>query len=328
MTAKEQNWIEYKQRSYLKDLLPLDTPLSIQIEPSRACNFKCIYCSHFNENEADNKVMLYLNSFKKFVKDAKKLPRKFKVLTFAGLGEPLLNKNIFDMVKLSKEIAQSVALVTNGSLLTKQNTDKLIGGGIDTIRISLQGLNAQDYYNTCGCKLDFDKFLSNLDYLYKNKKQCEVILKMPDIIINDEEKREHFHKIFADKCDVLTIQDIVPISDEINYKNIKSDFSTTVYQQKVKKFDVCPQPFYTSIIKADGSVQPCCNWASVFVIGNIKKDDFSELWNGDEIRKVRLIQLKKPIKFCQTCPIPLYMISELDCIDDIKTELIREYEGD
>jgi sulfatase maturation enzyme AslB (radical SAM superfamily) len=47
---KEITWIERNSRSYLKDILPLTTPLSIVFEPTRLCNLKCIYCSHGNVN--------------------------------------------------------------------------------------------------------------------------------------------------------------------------------------------------------------------------------------------------------------------------------------
>ncbi|MDA0036155.1 radical SAM protein [Brachyspira hyodysenteriae] len=74
------------------------------------------------------------------------------------MGEPLLNKNIYNMIPKANEIANDTVLVTNGSLLTKENSDKLIESNIKTIRISLQGINEEDYYKTCGYKIDFKSF--------------------------------------------------------------------------------------------------------------------------------------------------------------------------
>ncbi len=42
---------EYKQwrnedRTYLKDVVPLETPYNIKVEVSSLCNAKCVYCAH------------------------------------------------------------------------------------------------------------------------------------------------------------------------------------------------------------------------------------------------------------------------------------------
>ena len=35
-----------KNRTVLREAVPLDSPLSMYIEPTRVCNFKCFYCMH------------------------------------------------------------------------------------------------------------------------------------------------------------------------------------------------------------------------------------------------------------------------------------------
>jgi len=63
-----------------------------------------------------------------------------------GQGEPLINKDIPVMVKMAKdaEIAERVEIISNGSLLDKTMSDRLIEAGLDTLRISLQGLNSKN----------------------------------------------------------------------------------------------------------------------------------------------------------------------------------------
>jgi len=57
----------------------------------------------------------------------------------------LINKDIPVMVKMAKdaEIAERVEIISNGSLLDKTMSDRLIEAGLDTLRISLQGLNSK-----------------------------------------------------------------------------------------------------------------------------------------------------------------------------------------
>ena len=42
---------EYRQwrnenRTYLKDVIPLDTPYNLKVEVSSLCNAKCVYCAY------------------------------------------------------------------------------------------------------------------------------------------------------------------------------------------------------------------------------------------------------------------------------------------
>ncbi|GHV38916.1 hypothetical protein FACS1894187_18280 [Synergistales bacterium] len=166
MSAKEQSWVEYKPRTILKDVLPLETPFSLQVEPARACNFKCVYCYHYNEREADNNKYLSVGSYRSLFESSWKFKQKLKSVTFGGKGEPLLNKGIFEMIRMTEQIAQETVLITNGSLLTQETVDNLLDSGLTTMRISLQGLDADGYYKTCGHKMDFDRFLRSIEYAH------------------------------------------------------------------------------------------------------------------------------------------------------------------
>jgi len=325
MVAKKQSWLEYKKRYYLKNVLPLETPLTIQVEPSRACNFKCIYCSHSHEDEKDNQVMLGLNIFEKFINDAKSFSQRLKTITFAGLGEPLLNKHLFEMISLSKEVADSVSLTTNGYLINNDVARKLISSGLDILRVSLQGINAQDYFSTSGVKIDFEKFVNGLDYFYKNKQQCEVVLKMPDIALKSRGRKKLFYDLFEDKADVLTIQNIVPFGNNIDYTKIKTDFSTTIYQSSLSKPKICPSPFYLLLIKADGAVRPCCNWTKILEVGNINNDNIVAIWEGKKLNEFRKLILKDKYPKCRNCPVLKYTTNKYDYIDDIKDKLLKVY---
>lgn len=42
-------WRE-ENRTFLKDVIPLDTPYNIGIEASSLCNANCIYCAHSTHN--------------------------------------------------------------------------------------------------------------------------------------------------------------------------------------------------------------------------------------------------------------------------------------
>ena len=43
-------------RQKIADIVPLDGPLSMYIEPTRACNFKCFYCMHSTRGVAGGEL--------------------------------------------------------------------------------------------------------------------------------------------------------------------------------------------------------------------------------------------------------------------------------
>lgn len=330
MSNKEINWIEHRGRVYLKDVLPLDTPFKIEIEPTSSYNFKCIYCRHSSINIKPEFMTMVI--FDKIIEGAKKFKNKIKSFNFVGIGEPLLNKNIYNMIPKANEIANDTVLVTNGSLLTKENSDKLIESNIKTIRISLQGINEEDYYKTCGYKIDFKKFLNNIKYLYENKsKSTKLFLKMPDISINTDERKKIFYELFEDKCDYLTIQNIVSLHDEVDYKSINIvDKDSNVVDYQIKKdLIVCPQPFYTLYVNALGKVFPCCHGSyNDKDIGDIENNNIFDIWYGSEMqifRKLLLQGKRENIVNCKNCTVLYYYYNKYDDVDNYRDELLLKY---
>lgn len=320
------------KRSYLKDIVPLDMPLSVQIEPTGNCNFRCVYCYHSLEKEKQRPAInLSMDLYRKFIQDSKSFPRKYKSLTFCGGGEPLLNKDIFEMIKLANGVADETVILTNGSLLSSQIIDKLVESKLSILRVSLQGINALDYQVTCGVKINFDRFLSNLEYLYKNKKDMKVVFKMPDIAIETEEKKKKFYELFEDKCDSLTIQVISNLVNDLDYENIQKNANCSLYGEGLQKIKACPQAFYTMIFDQQGNVFPCSdayyNLTSPKV-GSIVENTIKEIWDSPKLKNLRITHLKGErflLDSCKSCSHILALNNEYDNLDNNLAETLEKF---
>jgi radical SAM protein with 4Fe4S-binding SPASM domain len=56
----------------------------------------------------------------------------------------------------------------------------------------------------------------------------------------------------------------------------------------------CVAPFFGVVVKPNGDVKFCPDeWIDDFVLGNIRKDRFDHIWNGDKARKFRSVLFKK-----------------------------------
>lgn len=109
-----------------------------QIEPTTYCNYSCSFCTgRFLE-----KRMLNLIEFKKMID----LLQDVKYLELQGEGEPLLNPDFIDMVKYASKKGIKVYTISNGSLFTKIDCEKLIKSGLKTINISIESASHDKYH--------------------------------------------------------------------------------------------------------------------------------------------------------------------------------------
>ena len=142
------------KRSQLAETLPLATPYMVQVFPVYACNFKCNYCVFTlpkgERGYISDKKFLDLELYRKCVEDIRKFPDKLRMLRFAGTGEPLLHPCIDEMVAIAVAagIAESIDIVTNGSMLVPDLSRRLVDAGTSRIRVSIQGVSQEKYRQT------------------------------------------------------------------------------------------------------------------------------------------------------------------------------------
>lgn len=286
-------------RENLRDVIPLKTPYSIYFFPTNLCNFRCRYCAHFGglkqfEKEYGLKAeSMSLETFKRTIDQLKDFSNQVKVINLSGQGEPLLNKQLPEMIAYAKEskVAKNIEIITNASLFCHELSKRLIDSGIDTIRISLQGMNNQKYKDICGFNLDFNKLVSEIEYLYSIKGSTSVFVKVMDIALEEGEE-ELFYKTFGTISDRMYIEQCKPVYDSVEMtQNIETE--TDRYGRKHEHRDVCPLPFYMLGILPDGTVSPCETIYVPITLGNIWTESIIEMWNGKKMQDFQTMQLRK-----------------------------------
>lgn len=325
------------KRTKLAEVLPLDTPFVVQIFPIYACNFKCKYCI-FQLDEAErgfisDKIIMDFDLYKKCMDDMVKFPSKVKVLRFVGIGEPLLHKNIADMIEyaVSKDVANTVELLTNASLLTPTMSDALISAGLSRLVVSLQGTTKDKYQKVSGVNIDFEEFIENLKYFFNHKGNAHVYIKIADCALDSKKDEERFYKIFGDICDTIAIEHIVPIHSGVDYEKLlkDKDVSTTQFGLPVFEFKICPQPFFTLQINPDGKVVPCYSFEYPGIMGDCNNQSVPEIWNGKKLQHFRrkmLDGVKNVGETCAKCNIIKYRLFLEDFLDNDAERLKKFYE--
>lgn len=323
-------------RHLLRDVIPLSSPYSITVFPVYACNFKCHYCMQSLPPEERlntcTETLMTMEMYRKFIDELAEMGGT-KTIHFAGYGEPLLHPNIVEMVRYAKEkqVANTVDIITNGVLLTEQLVHGLVDAGLDHMRISLQGLNVERYEEMCEAKIDFDKFLQMLRYLYEHKGQIRLYLKILDVELEGHTEEE-FLAMFGGVADEVAIEHLIPLADKIDYEKEfgRDDFGVTMGGLPVNHAEVCPQPFYYMMLNPDGDILPCCMSERPIILGNIERESLIEIWNGrvrQTFLKKQLAKQKAQYPVCRDCTYYRYGLWPEDYIDDVAEALLRRCFG-
>jgi len=303
-------------RRKLADIIPLDTPFTVYIEPTRYCNFKCFYCMHATRGEKNGALEktgldikhMPFSVYEKILDQLSRFPQRIKRIVFSGLGEPLIYPELPKMVEYAKkaDIFERVDIITNASILSREKSDALIKAGLSRILISLQGLSSKKYSEVCGVSQDINELVENIRYFYENRKNCSVFVKIIDAILSGKEEEEKFFDMFGNICDLIYVEHLITLEQQMGDHNGLADNRRNLNNQIYEESDICPVIFYHININVDGDVFPCPvpGLPKSFSLGNIKEDELKSIWNGN--RRKNLIQEhlklnRKNIGICKSC---------------------------
>ena len=110
----------------------------IKIEPTNLCNLKCPLCPTncaMSRARGDMSLVLFKKIIDSFEKD------EIKKINLWNFGEPLLNKDIFEMVRYAAKKGIRVIISTNSTMLDKEIRKNILYSGLDTIIVCLDGMH-------------------------------------------------------------------------------------------------------------------------------------------------------------------------------------------
>lgn len=313
-------------RTELISLIPLDTPLSMQIELASACNFKCGFCMHHDDSVIKDGKMrigcMSMETFHNTVEGLKKFPHKLKYITLQSRGESLLNKHIIEMLHelKSADVVEKVGIYTNGTLLTPQMSDGLIREGLDVLHVSVNGVTEEQYEKVTKTRVNVEELVNNVEYFYKNKTHTYLYVKTIDYAMDEKDK-----ELFIDKFE--GISDDIFIEKPVDaWKGAGIDtnkLKKNRYKENVASVQICPRIFFACVVHFDGNVVACDHdWSEQEVIGNVNKQPISQIWESEQLSRLRNIHLHggaDQIERCRGC------VTRKECLpkDNLDTLLME-----
>lgn len=295
-------------RTVLADVVPLETPFVLFVDPSSACNFACTFCPTGDHDLIRSigrfQGTLQMGDFEKIISDCMDFESNIKVLRLYKDGEPLVNKRLSEMIRLAKQSNkfEMIDTTTNGSLFNPSRIDDLLSAGIDLINISIDGLDSDQMFHFTKAKVNFEEFLRNIKYLYDNKGNCKIVIKTTKEIIGNDRENE-FYDRFGNICDKIYVENTSPCWPNFDVEErMGIQIKEGLYGNEIKHQTACPYLFYSITINSDMNVSACfVDWSRKLIVGNLRTEKLKSVWNSMQMNAHRQAHLSGKRKYHPIC---------------------------
>jgi len=272
---------------YIKRIIKRSTPEILTIGLTYRCQCKCVHCSSNVPNRSNNQE-LETSLVKSIIDQAKRLGI-FRI-TFFG-GEPLLRKDIIDLVKYAHDIGMITRINTNGWLLSSKLISELKEAGLNLCDVSIDDPDPSIHDRLRGLPGLYQKVIKGMKILKEHSILCQIVTYAAKKNVTDGLKKiinlGKEHGVFA-------ISIVFPMATGCWYKT-EEILLTEEEKERVRalgdsKFVHVELPSHDSIcnvtkkkslyISPEGDVTPCP--FIPYSIGNIKNYSLEKIWNAFE----------------------------------------------
>lgn len=287
-------------------------PLYMEISPSGACNHRCTFCAL--------DYMEYRPSFLNVAILKERLTELgrlgLKSVMMGGEGEPLLHRDLADIICHSKASGIDVAMTTNGVLLTREFAGKALEN-LSWIKVSINAGTAATYGKIHRTRPDdFERVLANLATAVRVAREQEApcvvgaqMVLLPEnaaevellasrcreaglayLVIKPYSQHHssitHEYEAFDYAPYLAMVRRLVLLNDD-RFRVIFRENTMKKMQRSRRGYGLCQALPFWSYIDSDGNVWGCSAYLGDerFLYGNINKQTFAEIWNGERRRK-------------------------------------------
>lgn len=263
--------VENRIQLYELNGVKLPLPTEIEISESGTCNRKCSFCPRSDPNFIDKKEFISNELHLKLCNELSELNYN-GTIRYSGFVEPMLDKNIFNLIKMSREKLPgcNIEMVTNGDVLNKTRLKKLFEMGLNKILISAYDgkADADKLENLC---LDIN--LSKNQYIVRHRYLSE---------------DEDFGITLSNRSGTME----------------NAEFKIKALKEPLKK--PCYIPTYTFFLDYQGDVLICPHdWGKKIILGNLNTQKFIDIWFSKKSLSVRKMLINKNRNFspCNICDV-------------------------
>ena len=294
-------------------------PGALLIDITNRCNAKCVWCPN---PDLTHVGAMDMDVYRKIIDD---YGSRGGVVTFGTFGEPLMDKHIKERIEYLKRYPKihKIEVLTNGFFLNDKMVPLLVEHGVG-VDISLDELDKQTFEDVKKMSFDVvrDNIVNFLEINSKASRPVPVNIRIKTLKTVEETLAQELFKIIASHdCSVVlnSIDDNIisnwagKLDKEAFIKEyeISSPDKTRYTHKRFNQTNVapCTQLWKWMVVYWDGKVVLCCaDMFSRSIVGDLKLNSITEIWNGPDLKKLRgqMVNRKRfEVPICQDCDIHL-----------------------
>jgi radical SAM protein with 4Fe4S-binding SPASM domain len=228
-------------------------------------------------------------------------------------GEPLLRKDIVEIVRLSKKYAgiPHVSIYTNGIYASEEVARDLKSAGLDSAIVTLVSADSETHDRFTGTQGSWDQTIRGIQNLNSaslntytftaiHRKNAGEIKNIHNFVKEELKAHPLFYQYIPQKKD-----DNLIINNELWYElknwvlKMNSDHSRFVRDFYMLTGNACSGGNFVLTVKADGTVQPC-PFISDIPLGHIKTTDIWSIYKN-RYKSNELYSFKSLPESCKIC---------------------------
>lgn len=255
-------------------------PFVFRIDPCSLCNLRCPSCASHQTQTKEKRVM----DFDDFATIIAKIRHTALRASLYDMGEPLMHKDIYRMIRLATDNRISTLISTNFNLFGRENLDELFDSGLTVLEPCLDGFS-QTAYETYRAGGNVETVKRGIEMVMDRKRSTKSKYPHVDVqVVLFKHILDELSQIeeFLDSCGVDNVT--------VRQENLGFDATDNGEAGKCKSpaSKTCFWLYLGMMIRPDGSVYPCCGRDfDRFSYGNILHESLDEIWNNKYYRASR-----------------------------------------
>jgi radical SAM protein with 4Fe4S-binding SPASM domain len=267
----------------------LEYPLHLDVDITTSCQLSCPMCPA-GLPAADNPFpgfgeFMDEEMFLEAMREAEGIG--IPSIRLGLTGEPLMAPDADLWVsEAARRGFVDLALITNGQLLDRETSERLIKAGLTRLMVSVDAAT-EETYSIVRPGGDFERLVGNIESFLRARSELKSRLPLlrASFVVMDVNRSEigAFREKFSPLADYLAFQDYLNVvgRDSLATKGASSPGTGPAALPGEGEF-FCPDPLTRLAIHANGGLFPCCSdFGRLEPIGNISRDSLREAWNSE-----------------------------------------------
>lgn len=284
-------------------------PVEYIVETTAKCNLYCPMCPR--ETHKQPKEDMTDEIFTRLVEESGPSAEHMMLI---GLGEPFLDRNIFERIERCERHGVATLLSTNGTFLDEPTAERLLASPLKHITLSFDGATRESFeYYRKGARFEKvrDNFVRFARMKAERKAPIQVVVQMVRMERNAGEAADFLRFWRA----VPGVDQVRIKADETNLMRPEAGHSPGDWRHPCHY--LWRGPLY---VKHNGDVYPCCQSYMLDgrPVGRVGERPLEEIFNSPEMRRMRKLHVEGRAgeidicsRCCTTIPHPLLVVGSL-----------------